>query len=272
MKADMNRETIISLSVYGCKPMQDCSNIGVYAIVNKENNKVYIGSTVRKFRKRFQCHKADLNKGTHHSEHLQRAWRTHGPDAFEFLIVEYVTDKFKVLEREQYYLDTIKPEYNNAPVAGSSIGVKHTEQARRNMSVAQKRLLAIPEYKERRLNALREVLATQESKQHRSKIQSQPHLVEIRSKASSLMWQQEGFKQKNIEAMKVANAKPEVKARKSEIVRRRNIEKSSITKDVAMAIYDALQQGVKGQYLAKQYGVGASSISRIKARQHWAFL
>lgn len=33
----------------------------------------------------------------------------------------------KLLEREQYYLDLLKPKYNILTIAGSSLGYKHTE-------------------------------------------------------------------------------------------------------------------------------------------------
>jgi hypothetical protein len=35
-----------------------------------------------------------------------------------------------ILEREQYYLDLLKPEYNILKVAGSSLGFKHSEESR----------------------------------------------------------------------------------------------------------------------------------------------
>jgi group I intron endonuclease len=45
---------------------------------------------------------------------------------FKLEILEY-SDKDKNLEREQYYLDLIKPEYNILQTAGSMFGYKHTE-------------------------------------------------------------------------------------------------------------------------------------------------
>nr|YP_009262027.1 hypothetical protein [Chrysoporthe austroafricana]AMX22102.1 hypothetical protein [Chrysoporthe austroafricana] len=33
-----------------------------------------------------------------------------------------------VIEREQYYIDTLKPEYNLLKIAGSSLGYSHTEE------------------------------------------------------------------------------------------------------------------------------------------------
>jgi group I intron endonuclease len=38
------------------------------------------------------------------------------------------------LEREQYYLDKLKPEYNILKYAGSSFGYKHTEESKKKMT------------------------------------------------------------------------------------------------------------------------------------------
>ena len=40
-------------------------------------------------------------------------------------ILEYC-DKNNVIEREQYYMDLIKPQYNIVEIAGSTLGYKHT--------------------------------------------------------------------------------------------------------------------------------------------------
>jgi group I intron endonuclease len=263
-------ETLKQLPAEIVESMQTSSEMGVYAIINTITNKIYIGSTIRNFRKRFNHHKSDLNKGVHHSRHLQRSWDKHGGQGFLFVILEVVGDKNDVLTREQHYLDLWRPEYNSAPIAGSAIGVKRTAETRGKMSKAQRELVTRPGYLDMRAQKLRESLATKESKDKRSAIQSQPHLVKLRSQCSKKMWGQPGFKEANILAMKKANASPEVKARKSAISKQRNIAASPVTKDMALAIYDSLLQGVKGQALAAKYGLGATTISRIKAKKHWA--
>jgi hypothetical protein len=47
-------------------------------------------------------------------------------------ILEYC-DPDKVVSREQYYIDLLKPQYNILKVAGSLVGFKHSEgsQSRR---------------------------------------------------------------------------------------------------------------------------------------------
>ncbi len=118
----------------------DCS--GVYKIVNKVNGKIYIGSAVN-FKYRWTEHKYDLNNNKHHSIHLQRSWNKYGKENFKFEILEIIEDIESLTKREQYYLDLIqccKKElgYNLSPTAGSPLGYRHTEEAKKNMSEARK--------------------------------------------------------------------------------------------------------------------------------------
>lgn len=50
----------------------------------------------------------------------------YGFDQFKLEILEYCSREH-LLEREQYYLDTIKPEYNLLKIAGSSLGFRHNK-------------------------------------------------------------------------------------------------------------------------------------------------
>ena len=86
---------------------------GVYAIRNTLNGKVYIGSTITPFYKRWQCHKKRLRRGVHHSKHLQSSWDKYGEDNFQFEIIE-VTSPEKCREREGFYIalyKSLNPEY-----------------------------------------------------------------------------------------------------------------------------------------------------------------
>lgn len=47
---------------------------------------------------------------------------------FSLSILEYCESN-KCLEREQYYIDLFKPEYNILQITGLSLGYKHTEEA-----------------------------------------------------------------------------------------------------------------------------------------------
>lgn len=110
--------------------------IGIYCIQNKLNNKQYIGSSAN-ISKRLKEHFRKLRKKEHHSYHLQSAFNKYGENNFMFFIIEemdiIITEsniedvKTKLLNREQYWIDNLKPEYNISPTASSSLGIKRRE-------------------------------------------------------------------------------------------------------------------------------------------------
>lgn len=117
-------------------------NTGVYVIEHIASGKKYVGSAAKSFSKRWREHRHSLRKGTHHSPYLQHAWDKYGEDAFVWRIVKRTSPE-EAIESEQAYIDLHqagdpKRGYNNAPIAGSCLGVKHSDAARANMSAAQK--------------------------------------------------------------------------------------------------------------------------------------
>lgn len=60
--------------------------IGIYRILNKVNNKVYIGQSID-VENRLKQYKSCLNRGDHHNPHLQHSWDKYGEDVFEFGII-----------------------------------------------------------------------------------------------------------------------------------------------------------------------------------------
>lgn len=56
---------------------------------------------------------------------INKAILKYGLNNFSLEIIEYC-DKLVLIEREQFYLDTLKPEYNLLKVAGSKLGFKHS--------------------------------------------------------------------------------------------------------------------------------------------------
>ena len=99
---------------------------GIYKILNKSNNKCYIGSTIN-FNDRRNLHFSKLKRGKHHSIILQRAYDKYGIDNFEFIILEECEND-NLLEREQWYFDNYHPEYNIAKIAGNTLGVISTRR------------------------------------------------------------------------------------------------------------------------------------------------
>ena len=94
---------------------------GIYQIRNLINGKVYIGSSVN-LHVRALAHFNSLKRNAHENQKLQRAYNKYGLDKLVFEVLEYV-EKDTLLEREQYYIDTlnaVNEGYNICPVA------KHT--------------------------------------------------------------------------------------------------------------------------------------------------
>lgn len=111
---------------------------GIYKILNTVNDNFYIGSSVD-ITGRLSQHRSSLKKGTHHNMHLQNAWNKYGEGAFTFTIIEECQPiKQVLLEREQYYIDTLKPAYNHLLIAGSRLGSKHTYEVKAKISNSSK--------------------------------------------------------------------------------------------------------------------------------------
>ncbi|MDQ7818679.1 MAG: GIY-YIG nuclease family protein [Melioribacteraceae bacterium] len=113
---------------------------GVYLIFCLENKRVYVGSAacVGGIKKRFNSHRATLRKNRHHSILLQRSWNKYGEDAFLFTPLEYIDEPTRCIEREQWWIDRLKPFFNICLIAGSPLGKKHSEEARKRMSLSHK--------------------------------------------------------------------------------------------------------------------------------------
>ena len=104
----------------------------IYQIINRLNGKRYIGSAVN-LRSRWGYHRSGLRRNNHPNRHLQAAWNLYGGKTFVFTVLEYVVDVGLLLEREQYYMDLLQPEYNIAPRAGSNLGIRLTEETKAKM-------------------------------------------------------------------------------------------------------------------------------------------
>ena len=116
--------------------------IGIYKILNKNNHKVYIGSS-KNLDKRLYLHKHTLKKGTHYNTHLQNAYIKYGVNDFSFEIIEIVNDLDKLIEREQFWIDfynASNPDtgYNIRKIADSNLGVKRSEEFKLNLSKIHK--------------------------------------------------------------------------------------------------------------------------------------
>ena len=105
---------------------------GIYRI-SIGPNKFYYGSAVNLYKRRLR-HLESLKYKKHHNDFMQKAWDKYGELVFE--VVEQC-EKEELLNREQFYLDkwfSDKDNMNICPMAGSSLGYKHTPEAIKKMS------------------------------------------------------------------------------------------------------------------------------------------
>ena len=108
---------------------------GIYRIRNLYNNHFYIGSSNNLY-KRFIDHKTALDKGTHHSIYLQRAFNKYGSAQF-IMEVLFLCKKEYLLYYEQQLIYELHPSYNMNPLAASNRGYKWTEESRAKARRAQ---------------------------------------------------------------------------------------------------------------------------------------
>ena len=108
---------------------------GIYCIKNIANNKCYIGSSTHIYY-RLRRHKSDLIRHVHANPILQNAYNKYGADSFVVSIIEECVEDI-VLEKEQYYIDTLLPVYNitrevinNRPSLESRLKISNTMKAK----------------------------------------------------------------------------------------------------------------------------------------------
>lgn len=108
---------------------------GIYKIQSiAKPERIYIGSAVN-IGHRWNCHLSDLRKSKHHSTKLQRHYNKYGESDLQFSIVFRCKEKY-LLEIEQQFIDSHNPYFNECKIAGNCLGIKRSEEARRNMSKA----------------------------------------------------------------------------------------------------------------------------------------
>jgi group I intron endonuclease len=105
--------------------------MGIYQILNTENGKRYIGSSVQ-ISARFSAHKRELREGTHGNSYLQRSFDKYGVKSFEFKqILE--CERKDLLFYEDLIIKGYKSNnqdfgYNLRKVVESNLGLTRSER------------------------------------------------------------------------------------------------------------------------------------------------
>lgn len=141
----------------------------VYLILNIKNEKIYIGSAVNQ-KRRFKQHKSELRLNKHDNKHLQRSYNKHGINSFIFITLEE-TSLENLLTREQFWIDTLKPEYNIRKFADSNLGCrwKLSETTKKKIGIATKNRIVTSEHKS---NLQKALTGKQKSEEHKANISS----------------------------------------------------------------------------------------------------
>lgn len=111
---------------------------GIYLITCTANNDRYVGSG-RNLLSRRREHWCNLRHNRHHNTHMQNVWNKYGSDTFVFEVLEGIADLATLLEREQHWIDTLRPELNKARKAESGfLGRVHSDATRARLSEIQR--------------------------------------------------------------------------------------------------------------------------------------
>lgn len=114
---------------------------GVYRWVNNLNGKTYVGSGVN-LAKRLGSY-YNNNELNRNSRPIKDALLKYGHKNFTLEILEYCPQT-RLIEREQFYLDLLIPEYNILKYAYSLLGFKHSQESIEKL----KAKVISPEHKE----------------------------------------------------------------------------------------------------------------------------
>lgn len=80
----------------------------IYKIVNKIDNKIYIGQTIRCLNKRIDEYKHCLKKKKYFNNHLFCSFNKYGWENFEFIIIDTAKTMEELNEKEIYYINQHK--------------------------------------------------------------------------------------------------------------------------------------------------------------------
>lgn len=112
------------------------STSGIYKIVNKVNNKIYIGCASN-MRTRTNGHIYDLRKGIHKNKYLQKSWNKYGEKNFIFELVEECSTN-ELHKKEHYWVNKLNCldrniGYNLKPTDPNCNSI-HSDETKRKIS------------------------------------------------------------------------------------------------------------------------------------------
>ena len=114
----------------------------IYKITNIQNNKVYIGQTIRPIKDRFNRHINDaLNNII--DTHFARAIRKYGRENFQIEIIDTAQSQNELNEKERYwiqYYNSVKEGYNETDAISKCGGNTYQSKTEEEMEVIKEKI------------------------------------------------------------------------------------------------------------------------------------
>jgi len=106
----------------------------IYKITNLKNNKIYIGFTINEIQVRLRNHIRASRQNKKRHTYLHSAIRKYGEDFFIVEEIEQGDDKKLLKEREKYWIEYFKPDYNLTKGGEGCLGYKHSKETKEKIT------------------------------------------------------------------------------------------------------------------------------------------
>ena len=114
----------------------------IYKITNIQNNKVYIGQTIRPIKQRFNRHINDaLNNIL--DTHFARAIRKYGKDNFKIEIIDTANNQNELNQKEQYWIqfyNSVEKGYNETDAISKCGGNTYKSKTEEEMEIIKDKI------------------------------------------------------------------------------------------------------------------------------------